>query len=419
MTEPVVFPAEPTESDRRSLASWLRNDRVAGALLVAGAIIGLVWANSPWSASFVSLRDWQFGPAQWHLHLSLGAWVADGLLAIFFFLIGLELKREIVAGELRNPRTALVPVVAAVGGVIAPALIFLAIAGRDPLSQPGWAIPVATDIAFALAVLAIIGSRLPSALRLFLLTLAVVDDLIGIALIAVLSAGSVHVEALAWSVLPLAVVAALGYGLQPLMLRRRAWAWLLAPAAVAVWALVHDAGIHPTIAGVLVAFAIPVRTRGGGDGLGPALEHAIRPFSASVVVPVFAMFASGVVLGGSNGLDVLAAQPVFWGVIAGLVLGKPLGIMATTWLLTRARFASLDPSLRWIDVLGMSALAGIGFTVSLLIAGITFDPESVPGRAAIIAVLIASVLAAACAALILGPRNRHYARSSSPRPDVT
>ena len=419
MSEPVVFPAEPTESDRRSLASWLRNDRVAGALLVAGAIIGLVWANSPWSASFVSLRDWQFGPAAWHLDLSLGAWVADGLLAIFFFLIGLELKREIVAGELRNPRTALVPVVAAVGGVIAPALIFLAIAGRDPLSQPGWAIPVATDIAFALAVLAIIGSRLPSALRLFLLTLAVVDDLIGIALIAVLSAGSVHIDALAWSVLPLAVVAALGYGLQPLMVRRPVWAWLLAPAAIAVWILVHDAGIHPTIAGVLVAFAIPVRTRGGGDGLGPALEHAIRPFSASVVVPVFAMFASGVVLGGSNGLDVLAAQPVFWGVIAGLVLGKPLGIMATTWLLTRARFASLDPSLRWIDVLGMSALAGIGFTVSLLIAGITFDPESVPGRAAIIAVLIASVLAAACAALILGPRNRHYARSSSPRPDVT
>lgn len=410
MSEPVVFPAEPTESDRRSLASWLRNDRVAGALLVAGAIIGLVWANSPWSASFVSLRDWQFGPAAWHLDLSFGAWVADGLLAIFFFLIGLELKREIVAGELRNPRTALVPVVAAVGGVIAPALIFLAIAGRDPLSQPGWAIPVATDIAFALAVLAIIGSRLPSALRLFLLTLAVVDDLIGIALIAVLSAGSVHIDALAWSVLPLAVVAALGYGLQPLMVRRPVWGWLLAPAAIAVWILVHDAGIHPTIAGVLVAFAIPVRARGGGDGLGPALEHAIRPFSASVVVPIFAMFASGVVLGGSNGLDLLAAQPVFWGVIAGLVLGKPLGIMATTWLLTRARFASLDPSLRWIDVLGMSALAGIGFTVSLLIAGITFDPESVPGRAAIIAVLIASVLAAACAALILGPRNRHYAR---------
>lgn len=408
MTE--QFPAAATHSDDRALASWLRNDRVGGVLLVLGAALGLLWANSPWAASFIAVRDWQIGPAAWHLNLSVNDWVADGLLAVFFFLIGLELKRELVAGELRNPRTALVPVVAAVGGVIAPALIFWVVTAADPVGRTGWAIPVATDIAFALAVLAIIGSRLPSALRLFLLTLAVVDDLIGIVLIAFLSAGAIHLDALLWSLLPLAVVAVLGYGLQPLMLRHLGWAWLLAPVAIAVWLFVHEAGIHPTIAGVLVAFAIPARSRDGADGLGPALEHAIRPVSAAIVVPVFALFASGVALGGENGIEVLAAQPVFWGVIAGLVLGKPIGIMVTSWLLTRARFASLDPSLRWLDVLGMSALAGIGFTVSLLIASISFDPASVAGRAATIAVLIASLLAAGLASAILLPRNRWYAR---------
>lgn len=409
MTTPEVFPPTPTQSDERALARALRSDTVGGLILVAAALIGLVWANSPWASSYLALRNTAVGPEALHLNLSLGTWAADGLLAVFFFLIGLELKRELVSGELRNPRTALVPVVAAVGGVVVPALIFWTLTAADPASQAGWAIPVATDIAFALAVLAIIGSRLPSALRVFLLTLAVVDDLIGIALIAFLSAGKLHLDLLLWAVIPLALIAVLTYGAQSRLLRYPALSWLIVPLALLVWGFVHAAGIHATLAGVLVAFAIPVRQRTGEDGLGPAIEHAVRPFSAAIVVPVFAFFASGVVIG-ADGFGSLVAEPAFAAVIAGLVLGKPLGIFGSTWLLTRARFASLDPSLRWIDVLGMSALAGIGFTVSLLIAGIVFDPASAAGRAATFGVLIASFVAAGFASAVLLPRNRWYAR---------
>lgn len=405
---PATFPAEPTHSDRGALGAWLRNDRVGGILLVLGALIGLVWANSPWAASYSALKQLEFGWPELHLQLSLEAWVSDGLLAVFFFLIGLELKRELVAGELRNPRTALVPVVAAVGGAVVPALIYLAITAGDSAARIGWAIPMATDIAFALAVLAIIGSKLPAALRLFLLTLAVVDDLIGIAMIAVLSAGAVHFDLLAWALVPLLAIGALSTLLQPVLLRHRALIWLLLPLGLAVWMLVHAGGIHPTIAGVLVGFAIPVRTRGGVDGLGPSLEHSVRPFSAAVVVPLFALVAAGVTLGGSDGFGSLATTPVFWGVVIGLVVGKPVGIVGSSWLLTRARFATLDPSLRWIDVTGMAILAGIGFTVSLLIAGISFDPQSVLGRAATVAVLLGSLAAAVLASAILLPRNRWY-----------
>lgn len=413
MTEPEAFetqtfPAEPTRSDRGALGAWLRNDRVGGVLLLVGALIGLIWANSPWAESYVALSHLELGWPQIHLQLSVEAWAADGLLAVFFFLIGLELKRELVSGELRNPRTALVPVVAAVGGAIMPALIYLAITAGDPAAHVGWAVPVATDIAFALAVLAIIGSKLPSALRLFLLTLAVVDDLIGIALIAVLSAGAVHFDLLAFAAIPLVAICVLTTWLQRQMLRHRWLAWLILPLALLTWMLVHAGGIHPTIAGVLVGLAIPVRTRGGGDGLGPALEHAVRPFSAAIVVPVFALFASGVAFGGPDGFGSLMGNPVFWGVTVGLIVGKPLGIVGSSWLLTRTRLAKLDPSLRWVDLFGMAVLAGIGFTVSLLIAGISFDPDSVLGRSATVAVLIASLVAAALASAILLPRNRFY-----------
>lgn len=379
-------------------------------LLLLGALVGFVWANSPWAGSYEDLSHVVIGPVELHLNLSVEAWVADGLLAVFFFLIGLELKREIVLGELRNPKTALVPVVAAFGGVLVPAAIFLMVTGGDPSDQAGWAIPVATDIAFALAVLALIGSRLPSALRLFLLTLAVVDDIIGIVLIAVLSASAIHVELLLLALIPLGVIAALAFGLQRQMLAHPALAWLLLPPALAAWMLVHAGGIHATIAGVLVGLLIPTRTRQGNDGLGPALEHAVRPISAVIVVPVFAMFASGVVLHGESGLETILNEPVFWGVVLGLVLGKPLGIVGSTWLLTRAKFARLDPSLRWIDMIGLGLLAGIGFTVSLLIAGITFVPDTLQASAAALGVLVASLVAALLAAVVLGPRNRHYRR---------
>lgn len=413
MTPLEQFPARPTASDRRALSAFLRSDRVGGTLLVLGALVGLLWANSPWAASYEALRAARLGPESLHLNLDVHAWIADGLLAVFFFLVGLELKRELVLGELRNPRTALVPVVAAVGGVVVPAGLFILVTAPSG-SIDGWAVPVATDIAFALAVLALIGSRLPAALRLFLLTLAVVDDLIGIVLIALLSASTFQLAPLLWALVPLAGIALIGYGLQRHLLRSPALAWVLLPLALATWVLVHESGVHATIAGVLVAFALPARSSAGEDGIGPWLEHALRPFSAGFVVPLFAFVAAGVPLG-SGGFGHILADPVFWGVVVGLLIGKPLGIVSATWLLTRARFASLDPSLRWMDVLGMSMLAGIGFTVSMLIASITFSPGSERADIATFAVLVASLLAAVLAAVVLIPRNRRArsAQSSS------
>ncbi|HLP22447.1 MAG TPA: Na+/H+ antiporter NhaA [Microbacteriaceae bacterium] len=408
MNTPTQFPGQPTESDRRALAAFLSSDRVGGVLLVAGALLGLLWANSPWASAFLLMRDARFGPDTLHLNLTVHAWIADGLLAVFFLLVGLELKRELVAGELRNPRTALVPVVAAMGGVVVPSLLFILVAAPGG-SIDGWAIPVATDIAFALAVLALIGSRLPSAVRLFLLTLAVVDDLIGIVLIAVLSAKGFHLDALLWALVPLALIAAVSYGLHGRFIRQPALAWVLLPPALVVWWLIHEAGIHATIAGVLVAFALPALGRAGQDGIGPILEHAIRPFSAAVVVPLFALVSAGVPLG-SGALGAMATDPLFWGVVAGLVIGKPVGILGSTWLLTRVRFASLDPSLRWIDIAGMSLLAGIGFTVSMLIAAITFRGDVERADVATLAVLVASIIAAVLATAVLLPRNRWYAK---------
>jgi NhaA family Na+:H+ antiporter len=223
----------------------LRKETVGGMLLVAAAVIAIVWANSPWAETYFALRDYEVGYEPWHLRLSLGAWAADGLLAIFFFLVGLELKREFVAGDLREFSKALVPVAAAVGGVVVPALIYTAFNVSDPAGADGWAIPTATDIAFAVAVLAIIGSHLPPALRLFLLTLAVVDDLIAITIIAVFYSEDVALSPLLLALVPLGLFALLTQRF-PRFFGVHAWAFwvILLPLGLAVWVLVHEAGIH-------------------------------------------------------------------------------------------------------------------------------------------------------------------------------
>lgn len=234
------------------ISTILRSETVGGALLLAATVIALIWANSPLADGYFNLRDFRIGPESLHLNLSLGTWASDGLLAIFFFVAGLELKREFVAGDLRNPARAVVPIAAAVGGVIVPALFFVVVnfsAGPEVLK--GWAIPTATDIAFALAVLAVISTHLPSALRTFLLTLAVVDDLIAIAIIAVFYPGEMHFGFLALAVLPLLAFTWL------VQKRIRSW-YLLIPLAAATWALVHASGVHATVAGVLLGFAVPV-----------------------------------------------------------------------------------------------------------------------------------------------------------------
>ncbi|WP_427005356.1 Na+/H+ antiporter NhaA [Pseudarthrobacter sp. H2] len=414
---PTVF-GRGSYAESLRIGEILRKETVGGALLVAAAVIALVWANSPASDSYFALRDFRIGYAPWHLDLSLGAWAADGLLAIFFFLVGLELKREFIAGDLRQLSKSVVPVAAAVGGVIVPALVFALVNLSSPGTLRGWAIPTATDIAFAVAVLAIIGSHLPSALRIFLLTLAVVDDLLAIGIIAVFYSSDLQPVPLLLALLPLGLYTFLAQKCRRFFGRHAMAAWfILLPLAAATWAFVHASGIHATVAGVLLGFAIPVlrsRASGGpdaGPGLAEIFEHRSRPISAGIAVPLFAFFSAGVAVGGWAGLGSALADPVAVGVILALVLGKPAGILGTTWLLTKATRARLDASFKWIDIFGVSILAGIGFTVSLLVAELSFGQGSVHDDHAKVGILAASVLAALLATAVLRTRNRHYRRA--------
>ncbi len=396
----------------------LRKETVGGALLVAAAAIALIWANSPASGSYFALRDFTIGYEPWHLNLSLGAWAADGLLAIFFFLVGLELKREFIAGDLRQLSKSIVPVAAAVGGVVVPAAIYALVNLSSPETLRGWAIPTATDIAFAVAVLAITGSHLPSALRIFLLTLAVVDDLLAITIIAIFYSSDLQPLPLLVALLPLGLYTFLAQRYRRFFGVNAAAAWIiLLPLGVATWALVHASGIHATVAGVLLGFAIPVlrsKESGGpeaGPGLAEIFEHRSRPISAGIAVPLFAFFSAGVAVGGWEGLGSALTDPVAVGIILALVLGKPAGILGTTWLVTKATRARLDESFRWVDVFGVAVLAGIGFTVSLLVAELSFGHGSVHDDHAKVGILAASLLAALLATVVLRTRNRHYRKA--------
>jgi Na+:H+ antiporter, NhaA family len=320
-----------------------------------------------------------------------------------------------VAGDLRQLNKSIVPVAAAAGGVLVPAVIYALINLGSPETLRGWAIPTATDIAFAVAVLAIIGSHLPSALRIFLLTLAVVDDLIAISIIAFFYSSELHMMPLLLALLPLALYTFLAQKYRHFFGRKTAAAWLiLLPLGIVTWALVHASGIHATVAGVLLGFAVPVirSQAGGGPEAGPGLaeifEHRFRPISAGVAVPVFAFFSAGVAVGGLKGLGAALTDPVALGIIVALVLGKPVGIMGTTWLLTKTSRAQLDSSFKWIDVFGVALMAGIGFTVSLLVAELSFGQGSLHDDHAKVGILCASLLAALLATAVLRTRNRQY-----------
>jgi NhaA family Na+:H+ antiporter len=391
------------------VAEILRTETVGGFLLVAAAIAAVVVANTGFGEAYRQVRDFPIGYQPWQLKLTVAQWAADGLLAVFFFLVGLELKREFVAGDLRSPSRAVVPVAAACGGVAVPALLYAAINAGGPHGG-GWAIPTATDIAFAVAVLALIGSHLPGALRLFLLTLAVVDDLIAITIIAVFYTDRLHLAPLLLASIPLLGFAAAVHRFPDFFERRRLAPWLvLLPIGSVFWALVHASGIHATVAGVLLGFTVPVTaTRPGGTSLAEVFEHRFRPLSSAVAVPVFAFFSAGVVVGGIDSVAASFTDRVTLGVLAGLVLGKPLGILGGTWLVTRIAGGDTDPEVKWIDVVGVAVLAGIGFTVSLLISELSFGVGSAELDHAKIAVLAASVLASVLAAAILVPRNRHH-----------
>jgi NhaA family Na+:H+ antiporter len=392
------------------IAGLLRREAAGGTLLLAATCIALVWANSPIADSYFAVRDATFGPASLHLDLSLGQWASDGLLAIFFFVAGLELKREFVAGDLRDPRRAIVPVAAAVGGMIVPALVYLGVnqASGGGIAR-GWAIPTATDIAFALAVLAVISSHLPSALRTFLLTLAVVDDLLAIVVIAVFFTDQLRPQYLALALIPLALF---GFLVQR---RIRHW-YLLIPLGVLAWALVHASGIHATVAGVLLAFSVPVlrsRANGGpaaGPGLAETFEHRLRPLSAGVAVPVFAFFAAGVAVGGLSGIGAALSDPITIGIAAGLVLGKPVGIALATLVVGKLAGLPLTDELCWWDVIGLAMLGGVGFTVSLLISELAFGAGTPADSNAKVGILLGSLAAALLSATVLRIRNTVYRR---------
>ncbi|WP_329274129.1 Na+/H+ antiporter NhaA [Streptomyces sp. NBC_00691] len=386
--------------ERQAVAEALRTETVGGLVLLAAAVVALIWANSPWSAAYESVRDFHFGIPALGLDLSVAHWTADGLLAVFFLVAGIELKREFVVGELRTPATAALPVVAAVCGMAVPAALYVLTVTVGGGSLEGWAVPMATDIAFALAVLAVLSTHLPSALRAFLLTLAVVDDLGAILIIAVFFTSDLDFWALGAAVVGLVVF----YVLQ--RLRVRGWWWYV-PLGIAVWALMYNSGVHATVAGVAMGLILRT-TRDKGETASPAarVSHLVHPFSAGVAVPLFALFAAGVGVSGGALVHVFT-DPEPLGVVIGLVVGKVLGIFLGTYLAARFTRAQLNPDLAWADVFGLATLAGIGFTVALLIGELAFPagPEAEHVKAA---VLVGSLTAAALAAVLLRRRNRIY-----------
>lgn len=394
--------------DARRIISILRTQAVGGALVMAAAAIALVISNSPLAESYHSLMAYTIGPASLRLDLPVSAWAADGLLAIFFFTVGVELKREFVAGDLRDPARAALPVAAAVAGMAVPALFYTLTnltTGGEALN--GWAIPAATDIAFAVAVLALVGSGLPLALRTFLLTVAIADDLLAIIAIAVFYTGELHLELLGLAVIPLALFGAV------VQRRITAW-WVLLPLAFTTWALVHASGIHATIAGVLLGFTVPVLASRGSrqlPGLSEFFTHRIQPVSAGIAVPLFAFCAAGVTVGGLEGLTEAFRDPIAIGIILGLVVGKPVGILGAAYLLSRFTRADLDPDIRWSDLTAVAMLCGIGFTVSLLISELAFV-DAVHTDHAKIGVLAGSLTAATLASVVLYRRAAKYRRAA-------
>ncbi|MFH8892973.1 Na+/H+ antiporter NhaA [Streptomyces sp. NPDC017949] len=388
--------------ERQAIASALRTETVGGLVLLAAAVIALIWANTPFSDVYEAIRDFHFGIPALGLDLSVGHWTADGLLAIFFLVAGIELKRELVVGELRTPATAALPVIAAICGMAVPAALYALTAGLGGGSLDGWAVPMATDIAFALAVLAVISTHLPAALRAFLLTLAVVDDLGAILIIAIFFTSDLNLWALGGAFAGLAVF----YLLQ--RYRVRGWWWYV-PLGIAIWALMYNGGVHATVAGVAMGLILRT-TKDKGETASPAarVSHLMHPISAGIAVPLFALFAAGVGISGPA-LAAVFTSPEPLGVVIGLVVGKIIGIFLGTYLAARFTRAELNPDLAWADVLGLSVLAGIGFTVALLIGELAFPGQAV-GEHVKAAVLIASLTAAVLAAILLRRRNATYKR---------
>ncbi len=378
------------------LRAFLHAESAGGIVLVVAAVAALVWANSPAADGYV-----QF----WHQTVSVGAgpvvitedlqhWVNDGLMAIFFFVIGLEIKRELVVGELRDPRAAALPALAAVGGVVVPAVVYLAIVGGGPAAG-GWGIPMATDIAFAVGILALLGRRASAGAKLFLLSVAIVDDIIAILVIAVFYSSSIDLWWLAAALVGLLAVV----GLRRLGVVSP---WGYVPLGVVVWVATLESGVHATLAGVALGLLTPARPVAGRDVL-DELEHALHPVSAFLVIPIFALANAGVDVRGGV-LGTAFSQQLTWAVIAGLVLGKIVGIAGVAHLVRWQRWGTLPADMHPGEIVGVAALGGIGFTVSLFITDLAFTDAGLIDQAKV-GILTASVAAAVIGTvlLLMGP----------------
>jgi Na+:H+ antiporter, NhaA family len=376
-------------------ARYLRTETAGGMILLGATAVALLLANSPLEGAYAAVRDFHLGPQ--FLSLTVGEWAKDGLLALFFFVAGLELKRELVVGELSTFKAAILPVMAALGGMIVPIAVALAVGWGAPGMDMAWAIPAATDIAFALGVLALTASGLPSSARIFLLSLAVVDDLGAILIIAILFTAKFNLIAAAVAVALLGLYAFLQH-------KRVQSAWLYVPIAMGTWIAMHESGVHATIAGVALGLLTRVK-KDPYEREAPALrlEHRLQPWSAGFAVPAFALFAAGVPVT-PTALGQMLDDRVAIAVILGLVVGKFIGIFGTAFAAVRFKLAVKPDDLGWRDMAAVSMLGGVGFTVSLLIADLSLSGEAAERVKA--AVLLASAVASLLAAAMLVRRAR-------------
>jgi Na+:H+ antiporter, NhaA family len=385
-----------------SIRRFIASESAGGVVLALAAAVALIVSNSslaPLYRQFVELRgEVRIGDDWLVLSKPLLLWVNDLWMAVFFFLVGLEIKREVLAGELASVKQAALPAVAAVGGMLVPALIYVALNRADPIALRGWAIPTATDIAFALGILMLLGSRVPPSLKIFLTAVAIIDDL-----------GAIIVIALFYTAqLSLPMLLAAGAGVAVLFLMNRARVMhlgLYVVIGLVVWVCVLKSGVHATLAGVATAMAIPLRDKAGGSPLETA-EHALHPWVAFAVLPMFAFANAGVSLEGVS-LGTLA-QGIPLGIALGLVLGKAVGVFGAAWLLMRFTGASLPAGANTGQFFGVCVLCGIGFTMSLFIGGLAFDGQGAAYATQVkLGVLGGSLVAAVIgSALLLGSSRR-------------
>jgi len=389
--------ATPVARLVRTFQEFARLEASGGILLIGCMVMALAWANSPWTGSYFHLwhTDPTFGVAGSHLSKSLHFWINDGLMALFFLLVGLEIKRETLVGELASFRKAALPIAAALGGMIVPAVFYL-LFNRGGPGAAGWGIPMATDIAFALGVLALLGDRAPMSLKVFLAALAIADDIGAVLVIAFFYTAQISWISLGvGGLIFAALIAANRTGLRhPL---------IYIVLGIGLWIAFLQSGIHATVAGVLLAITIPARQKLNSESPMLRFEHALLPWNKYLIMPVFALANAGVVLGGGAARSLV--DPISLGVICGLVLGKPIGIVLFSWLATRCGIATMLDGISWRQIVGVGLLGGIGFTMSLFIANLAFG-DAPALETAKVAILAASVLAGAVGTVVLRIRVR-------------